>query len=147
MRLLYVGHHPYSRLLSPVADLYVGHATQQPRAPSELSWGQQVGASDPTCWRRRRAESSPEKPQSLVSDFPFSSVWNFRFDCVSALQQSTLQRTEHPNCFCKSGFHTVKSSHKHTQARTHTHTGEVALRMPLRLGEVAPLSFFTGTRC
>lgn len=33
MRLLYVGHHPYSGLLSPVADLYVGHATQQARPP------------------------------------------------------------------------------------------------------------------
>lgn len=100
--------------------------------PSELSWGSESARRiQPAEERSGTRRSSPENPQSVF----FFFYLQFQLVLPVSLAEHTTARWE-PELLLRLRFHTVKSSHRWSGPR-----------MPLRLGEVAPLSFFTGTRC
>lgn len=106
--------------------------------PSQLSGGNKsVRRIQPAA---DRSGSSPHRAQNV---FPFFFFF-FVLSAVSAFTACQLSSRAHRGTLSirtasasrRVGFHAVKSSHRWSGPR-----------MPLRLGEVAPLSFFTGTRC
>lgn len=105
-------------------------------APSELSRGNKSVRPRPGAERISGARrSSQDKRQSAFFFFLFPFFLNCSFSCNCQLSWAAHRRAASIRTASLSNF---------TQSKSHRWSG---LRMPLRLGEVALLSFFTGADC